>query len=440
MQSNKQLILFVTVFVAVFAFLVTTAPVLAAEKAKALYNFNNAGGGGYYPVAGLIFDKAGNLYGTASFANGSGCGIGCGNVFELMPNGDGTWTQKVLYTFCSLSSCADGENPVAGVIFDTAGNLYGTTAGGGTGTGCGSSGIEPCGTVFELMPNNDGTWSEKVLYSFNNNGKDAYGPEAGLVFDAKGNLYGTTPFGGNYGCTYYMGCGTVFELSPSAGGTWTETVIHRFRFRSKGGLSGLYPYGGVILDANGNLYGATDRGGAYDQGVVYELSHRAGDAWTEKVLHSFGEGKDGLGSAASLIFDAAGNLYGTTVSGGAYGGGVVFQLILATKGHWKEKVLHSFSNNKKDGYSLFAGLILDAAGNLYGTTASGGLYGGGVVFRLTPARTGRWKETELLNLYFLGKYGAYSLAGLTLDSAGNVYGTASQGGTYGWGTVFEVTP
>jgi hypothetical protein len=433
----KQLTQSAAVFFALFGLAALAPyPLFAGSKANVLYNFNDTGGGGYYPVAGLIFDKSGNLYGTTSFANATGCGSGgCGNVFELMPNGDGTWSEKVLYTFCSLNNCADGDNPVAGLTFDAQGNLYGTTGGGGTGTGC----LEGCGTVFELTPNNDGTWNEKVLYSFNNNGKDAYGPEAGVIFDAKGNLYGTTPFGGNYGCVDYGGCGTVFELSPSAGGAWTETVIHRFSQGGKGALNGLYPYGGVTLDANGNLYGETDGGGAYDyQGTVYELVHH-GEVWTEKVVHSFGEGNDGRGAASGVTFDAHGNLYGTTVFGGAYGGGIAFQLRHVTGGKWREQVLHSFSNNK-DGSQLFDALILDASGNVYGTTASGGTYNGGVVFQISPSTKGNWKERTLLDLNFYGTYGCIPLSGLTMDTSGHLYGTGSQGGTYGYGTVFEVTP
>jgi len=431
--TRSAMVLFVVfVFVAL-----VPCPLLAGSTANVLYNFDDIGGVGYYPVGGLILDKAGNLYGTTSFANATGCGAsGCGNIFKLMPNGDGTWTEKVLYTFCSLTNCADGDQPVAALIFDAQGNLYGTTAAGGTGTGC----KQGCGTVFELTPNNDGTWSEKVLYSFSNNGTDGYFPEAAVVFDAKGNLYSTTPFGGNRayrGCEY-QGCGTVFELSPTSGGTWTETIIHRFRFHGKNGLHGLYPYGGVIFDQNGNLYGQTDGGGAYDyQGTVYELVHR-GHVWTEKVLHSFGKGNDGRGAASGLTIDPKGNLYGTTVFGGAYGGGIAFKL-KPMGGRWHEQILHSFSN-KKDGSQLFDALILDASGNVYGTTASGGTYNGGVVFELTPTANGRWKERTLLDLNFNGAYGCIPLDGVTMDSSGHLYGTGNQGGTYGYGTVFEVTP
>jgi uncharacterized repeat protein (TIGR03803 family) len=441
MQSKQKWTEFVTTFVVLLGALIpATSPVFAANKVKVLHNFNNNGSGGFYPLAGLIFDKAGNLYGTTSFANGSGCGTMCGNVFELTPAADGEWLEKVLYTFCSLSGCADGLTPLAGVTFDAAGNIYGTTEAGGSGTGCGAGG---CGTVFELTLLADGTWAEKVLHNFSNNATDGYSPQAAVTFDSDGNLYGTTPWGGRSGCNY-SGCGTVFELSPGTGGTWTETILHRFNPHGKGGLNS---YGGVILDAAKKVYGTTFRGGTYGHGTVYELSHRADGVWTEKVLHSFGKGKDGRGPTNKLIFDSAGNLYSTTYGGGASGrgcGGIgcgtVFELTPATDGTWGEKVLHSFFANGKDGIYPNAGLIFAATGDLYGTANSGGAYDGGVVFRLTPATNGNWKETALLDFNFYAKYGAYPESGLILNSIGNLYGAASQGGAYGYGTVFEVIP
>jgi uncharacterized repeat protein (TIGR03803 family) len=424
--------------VALFALIghltVSSSTLNATPNPKVLWDFSNTGSGGYLPWAGLIMDANGNLYGTNAFAIGQNCpDNGCGNVFELVPNGDGTWTEKVLYTFCSLQNCADGIQPVASLTFGPQGNLYGTTGGGGTGTGC----QKGCGTVFELVPNDDGTWTEKVLYSFNDNGSDAYGPESPVVFDAEDNLYGTTPFGGNYGCEY-MGCGAVYELSPGADGAWTETVIHRFS--RKKSASGMYPYGGVILDASGNLYGETDGGGVYDnQGMVYELVRRE-NGWTEKVLHSFGKGEDGRGGAAGLTFDSNGNLYGTTVSGGAHkGAGVVFRLKSTGNGKWQEELLHSFVY-KTDGGELFNAVILDGSGNVYGVAASGGLYNGGTVFEISRSGKEGWSEKTLLNLDFNGPYGSDPLGGVIIDASGNLYGTANQGGTSGYGTVFEVTP
>ena len=272
-------------------------------------------------------------------------------MFELTPAGGGTWTEKVLYSF---GNGTDGTDPAAGLIFDAAGNLYGTTQTGGTHSG---------GMVFELTPAAGGTWTEKVLYNFG--GTDGDQPAAGLVFDAAGNLYGTTYVGGT------SDKGTVFELTPAGGGTWTEKVLYNFN-----GTSGAIPQAGLIFDAAGNLYSTTFAGGTYNLGTLFELTPAGGGTWTEQVLHSFGNGTDGSGPWAGLIFDAAGNLYGTTRYGGSYGGGTVFRL--NAQG---ETLLYSFSG--ADGKNPIAGLALDAAGNLYGTTYLGGASSQGTAFEIT---------------------------------------------------------
>ena len=223
------------------------------------------------------------------------------------------------------------------------------------------------GTVFELTPAAGGSWTEKVLHNFNYNGTDGAYPEAGLIFDAARNLYGTTLEGG----TYYSG--TVFELTPAAGGGWTETVLHSF---NQNGTDGANPEAGLIFDAAGNLYGTTTAGGTYGGGTLFELTPAAGGTWTEQVLHNFGSGTDGANPEAALILDGAGNLYDTTFAGGSYGGGTVFRF--NAQG---EVLLHSFSGT--DGDNPFAGLILDAAGNLYGTTLNGGTSYYGNVFEIT---------------------------------------------------------
>jgi len=223
---------------------------------------------------------------------------------------------------------------------------------------------------------------EEVLHSFGK-GTDGRFPEAGLIIDSKGNLYGTTGGGGAY--SY----GTVFELTPKAGGRWTEKVLHSFNYNGKDGVD---PYAGLIFDTAGSLYGTTSGGGAYSYGTVFELTPKASGGWTEKVLHSFNEnGNDGYNpQQASLILDAAGNLYGTTPFGGPLGGcsglgcGTVFELTPKAGGLWTEKVLHSFNDNGTDGYDPWAGLILDTAGHLYGTTYFGGASGGGTVFEIKP--------------------------------------------------------
>jgi uncharacterized repeat protein (TIGR03803 family) len=237
-----------------------------------------------------------------------------------MPQAGGFWTEKVLHNFSNTGP--DGAEPVAGVIFDSAGNLYGTTLYGGVNRTHGGY----VGVVFELTPSGGG-WIEKILYSFAQSKYDAAGPWGSLIFDSAGNLYGTTTSGGRY-----FGDGTVFELSPQAGGSWTETILHSF---SDAERDGYHPYCNLIFDSAGNLYGTTSQGGAYGQGsgfvggTVFELTPGSGGNWTERILHSFGNESDGSEPLAGLIFDAAGNLYGTTEFGGGgvgLGTGIAFEI------------------------------------------------------------------------------------------------------------------
>lgn len=380
----------------------------AASKYKTLYKFKG-GNDGRSPTAGLVFDVAGNLY-SATDSGGTDRG---GTVFRLTPSGDGTWTQSVLHSFKK-----DGEDGVhpnhTGLIFDPAGNLYGTTINGGT---------YGDGAVFQLTPNGDGTWTESVLHSFA--ATDGFQPDTGVILDAAGSLYGTTIEGGTYNT------GTVFQLTPNRDGTWTENVLHSFS-----GTDGYYLYAGLIFDSTGNLYGMATQGGAYGFGTIFQLTPNADGTWTENVLHSF-NGTDGNYPFASLIFDPAGNLYGTTMSGGTYEDGAVFQLTPKGDGTWKERVLHSFDG--KDGSRPFAGLILDPAGNLYGTTYSGGAYSAGTIFKLKHTAKGTWKETVLHS--FTNKPAGEPWAGLIFDGLGDLFGTAAGiNGKNNWGSVFEITP
>jgi uncharacterized repeat protein (TIGR03803 family) len=347
-----------------------------------LYSFclvkNCADGGD--PVASLILDQAGGFYGTT----GAGGANGGGAVFKLTPHADGSWTQSVLYSFCSLTNCADGMSSSGSLIFDQVGNLYGTAVGGGS-----ASCVGGCGVVFELIPHSDGSWKEKVLHRFN--GNDGAEPDSGLILDATGNLYGTTGLGGTETCNAPLGCGVVFKLTPNTDGSWKEKVLHRFT-----GNDGTSPVARLILDQAGNLYGTTAFGGNLSQcegngcGVVFELTPNGEGGWREKILHHFAGGSDGRQPYADLIFDQAGNLYGTTYDGGG-DLGVVFKLVPNSNGTWKEKLLHKFVNGIIDaGTRPYAGLIFDAKGNLYGTTTLGGesgycrRNGCGVVFELMP--------------------------------------------------------
>ncbi len=381
--------------------------VTSTVAGQVLHSFTNNGTDGIVPDGGVIFDTAGNLYGT-TWEGGT---HSVGTVYELTPAAGGGWTEKVLHSFNNNGT--DGAFLAAGPIFDTAGNLYSTTTGGGT---------YSKGTVFELTPTAGGGWTEKVLYSFNGNGADGYAPYSGLVFDAAGNLYGTAYYGGTYSR------GTVFELSPQAGGAWTETVLHSFG----NGTDASAPFAGLTFDTAGNLYGTTEIGGASNEGAVFELSPQAGGGWTEKVVYSFANnGTDGTIPKAGVTFDAAGNLYGTTNQGGTHNLGTLFELTPAAGGTWTEQVLHSFGNGT-DGADPYARLIFDTAGNLYGTTYQGGSYGGGTVFRFNA-------QGEVLLQSFSGADGAGPVAGLVFDAAGNLYGTTSAGGASNEGAVFEIT-
>jgi uncharacterized repeat protein (TIGR03803 family) len=398
----------------------------AQHKYKTLHRFTGGADGGS-PAAPLVFDAAGNLYGTTSY----GGAHDRGTVFKLTRSQDGSWTESVLYNFCSLTNCTDGSVPSSGLTFDKAGNLYGETYGGGIGAG----------TVFELTPNLEGSWTEKILDQFNGT-SDGGGPTGGLIFDQRGNLYGTTVGG--------IGFGKVFQLAPNVDGTWTENVLHTF----PGGSWGADPETGVILDRAGNLYGTTYAGGNEDFGVVFHLTSSA-NGWTENVLHDFRDGfRDGENPEAGLIFDQAGNLYGTSADGGnsdqcfTVGCGVVFELSPNADGSWRESVLHHFSGDPDGGWP-FAPVAFDQAGSLYGTTYIGG--GGdhsckaeyepsacGVVFKLVPNSKGGWNETILHR--FQDHPGALPYAGVIFDAAGNLYGTTWGDQSRTFGSVFEIAP
>jgi uncharacterized repeat protein (TIGR03803 family) len=368
----------------------------------------------------LISDAAGNLYGTTS----GGGFFRYGTVFKLTGTGGG-WTESILFNFGR--DYASGHNPTGGLVLDASGNLYGTTETGGD---------YNQGLVLELVQNADGTWTEKVLHSFN--GMDGSRPWATLIFDAAGNLYGTTEMGGAYNG------GTAFELTPTGGGNWSEQVLHSFG----SGADGAYPLAPLVFDAAGNLYGTASYGGQYLGGTAFELSSAIGGGWTEQVLHNFGSGVDGQEPfSGALMFDSAGNLYGTTFTGGTHhtceGGssscGTVYRLTPTRGGTWAEQVLYSFDRSP-DGNFPDSSLVFDAAGNLYGTTffGGGGRYNAGTVFKLTPGGA-NWTEQVLYSFSGLAD-GDNPAAGLLAGGEGNFYGTTQAGGAYGCGTVFEVRP
>jgi uncharacterized repeat protein (TIGR03803 family) len=270
---------------------------------------------------------------------------------------------------------------------------------------------------------------EKFLHSFGVTSTDGVQPRAGLVMDASGNLYGTTSQGGT------GGIGTVFELSPKTGGGWSYKVIHNF---ANNGVDGNYPNGSLIIDASGNLYGTTRQGGFQGLGMVFEMVKSSTGGWTEKVLHAFRDSNDGIAPFAGLVFDSAGNLYGTTEGGGVGNSdGTVFELSPTSSGSWTENILFSFGGTNDANPEC--ALVLDSAGNLYGTTIFGGANGLGSVFELSYS-AGVWSEAVLYSFSNNGTDPVYPFTGLAIDPAGNLYGSGVEGAAFGGGAIFELTP
>jgi uncharacterized repeat protein (TIGR03803 family) len=367
------------------------------------------------PAAPLIADAAGNLYGT-TFGGGA---YGGGCFFEIAQP-YGSWE---IYDF------GEGMNISAALVLGKSGNLYGVAQGGGPYTG---------GVAFELSPSADGGWIKTVLHNFGNV-DDGSSPQSNLIFDDAGNLYGTTVGGGGRNRE-----GTVYRLSPGDGG-WNETILHVFPL-SPSGPDGCAPAGGVVMDREGRLYGNTQVGGAYGDGAVYELSPYEG-GYREKVIYSF-NGHDGLQPSSGLTMDRSGNLYGMTGLGGearacniSVGCGIVFELIKGANGNWSEKVLHAMEGD--DGAGPVGPIVFDPAGNLYAAARAGGIDNMGSVFSLTPTPTGEWRETVLHRFDFQppdDQDGEFPVAGVIFER-GRVLGTTGAGGGItNSGTVFEITP
>jgi hypothetical protein len=382
-------------------------------KETVLHTFTG-GKDGAIAAGGVILDSAGNLYGTASFGGNkklANCRLenvpGCGVVFKLTRDVHGDWKETVLHTF---TGGKDGREPWAGLTFDKAGNLYGTTTRGGD-THCKGRTPYGCGVAFKLTPTAEGPWTESVIHTFETTGTGGYLPYGGLTFDSGGNLYGTAYLGGDnsVSCFGDSGCGVVYELIPRAHGPWKETVLHAFTGGPDGGIPLFY----VTLDSRGNVYGTTIYGGNTTAnnclggdgigvpagcGVVFELTQ---GTWDETVLYAFAGGSDGAFDASPVVFDSSGNLYGNTGNGGDLAGpctfgtennagcGVVFKLTPTSKPPWTESVLYAFTGSA-DGSSPESNLLFDSAGDIFGVTEGGGNtsdcsgFGCGVVFELTP--------------------------------------------------------
>ncbi len=418
MKSTSRLFVASLLFAFTGALFVVTPA--RAQTLTTLHVFTGSPNDGAAPYGALVRDAAGSFYGTTSLGGAHvKCGkFGCGTIFRV----DSTGKETILYNFCSEEKCVDGSVPVAGLIRDDAGNLYGTTEDGGN-PGCSPN--HGCGVVFEF----DTTGKERVLHRFcsEDNCADGSLPYASLIFDPDGNLYGTTASGGAYNA------GAVFRLDR----TGHEIVLYSFT----GGTDGGYPETGLLRDSAGSLYGTTTFGGIVGYGVAFRLA----PSGQETVLHSFcssGNCADGSEPSSSLILDENGNLYGTTSIGGSYacnprhGCGVVFEIDPSGN----ETVLRTFADLAADGAYPAGRLVRNVAGTIYGSTPTGGKgIMGGVVFRLDT--TGR--EAVLHNFCSLSDCAdGESPNILVRDVEGNAYSTTSQGGDPSCycGTVFEISP
>jgi len=417
---------FTRTFLVLFTLVLVALTVVASQSAQAqtfkvLHTFTGGADGGY-PYAGLTMNRAGNLYGTAGGGGNTGgnCGnAGCGTVFKLAHVGSG-WVFTPIYSFTGGN---DGSTPEAGVVFGPDGSLYGTT---------GYGGQYGNGIVFNLKPSPTACkaalcpWTETVLYSFP--AGDSPLPLGDVVFDQVGNLYGSTLRGGS-GCVY--GCGTVYKLTSSRG-AWTLSAVYDFQ----GTTDGAGPYG-VTLDNAGNLYGAADDGGAYNEGTVFQLT-TSGSGFIENTLHAF-KYSEGIFPESGLILDGSGNLYGSTTGGGD-SSGTIFEMTPSDNG-WSYMVLYKFA--LKYGAPLDAPLAIDTAGNLFGTVNRGS--NGGAIFKLSPG-SGGWTFTSLYE-FSGGSDGGGPLGNVAFDASANLYGTTEYGGTKGGvcdpngcGVVWEITP
>ena len=356
-----------------------------AQTFNIIHDFGVMNGDGWRPYAGVTLDKSGNLYGTTQWGgyHGGACdGAGCGIVFKLSPNQDGTWSEGVLHRF----QASDGAGPSTSVVLDSHGNVYGTTASIGGGYG----------TVFQLTPQAGGGWTLTTLHAFTGSwdgGYDYNHPDGGLALSDAGHLYGATQA---YGIHNF---GVIFNLGRISALSWYELLAHAF----SGGSDGGSPRAAPTVGPDGNVYGTTFDGGSNGAGTVYRVTpNKRNFGWTETVLYSFqgapyGAGNDGANPWGPVIFDEIGNLYGTTGWGGPAAAGSVFELSPNPDGSWTETVLYSFKGNS-DGETPTGPLGIDQAGNLYGATLVGGQASNGTIYRLVATPTGEWNKTILHSL------------------------------------------
>jgi uncharacterized repeat protein (TIGR03803 family) len=414
--------------------LALTMQVFAADNVTVLHMFTG-GADGSYPDGALVADAAGNLYGTTQI----GGPYGAGTVFELSPLQNGAWQFTLLYAF---TGGTDGGNPLGGLVFDAAGNAYSTVSSGGE-NGLGAVfEISP-----SAEPGSGKRWEERVLYSFQG-GSDGAVPFGNVIFDVAGNLYGATSIGGtsHIGCPPTKGCGTVFELAPTRTGPWKERIIHRFADAFGDGATpraGLVFDAAGNLYGTTYQGGDNEVCGGSGCGTVFEMSPAAGDHWKFDTLIDFNATNGALVSGPITI-GPDGALYGTTMYGGANNDGTIFSFTQQT-GAWQFASIYSFNN--LDGLQPAGNIVLDEAGNIYGATYEGGANDWGSIFEVVPGANG-WSENLLYSFVVSGThYGANPLGGVMRDSAGNLYLTTNQGGNLndcqpnsGCGAVIKFTP
>ena len=386
-----------------------------ATTTNLLYSFGGDEDGEYVD-SDLVVDSAGNIYGTSV----QGGTFGTGTVWELSPSASG-WVHTVLYSF---TGGADGGQPYKGVTLDAEENLYGTAVVGGSGGVCAEDG---CGVVYKLTHSSAG-WTQSVIYNFTG-GNDGYGPGSGVTFDNRGNMYGTTPVGGA------KGYGTIWQLKPQANGRWQFRLVHTFTGGADGGTGSA---GRFLIDKVGNLYNVATVGGIYGSGTAYELTPAANSQWKFTLLYAFKGQPDAGFPYGGLAMDTRGNLYGTTYYDGANDLGSVYRLSRQS-GVWRESVLYSFKGGA-DGSSSISNLVFDAAGNMYGTTSEGGAgCSCGVIFKMTPGTNGKW--TESIAYRFQGQPDpGFAYNGMVVDSKGNFYGATVHGGSGNEGAIYQFTP
>lgn len=417
-------------------FLLTLAIPSHAAVSTHEYHFRGAPDGSEADGA-LLSDGAGTFYGTTSAGGLRTCGFSsvCGTVFKLTVAANGSLTETIIYKFRGGN---DGAGPEGPLMLDSAGNIYGTTITGGNTEVCNGEG---CGTVFKLSPNSDGTFSESIVHVFLGS-TDAAQPGFGVIMDSAGNLYGAAGGGCIEECN-----GVIFKLAPNSSGTYTESILYTFL----GGTDGGFPQG-LVLDRAGNLLGTSASGGNIcDCGTVFELSPSGNGTWQKNVLYSFNDGLDGGSPSSGVIFDSTGNLYGETFDGGSFacpqsGCGVVYRLTPDSNG-WKFGVIYTFNGlNGSKGAQPSGGLTIDTAGNLYGTTSNGGNLtcnngnGCGTVFKLAPQSGNTFSFSKVFQ--FDGGSGSFPDTGVIVDTSGNFFGSTFSGGTAACncGVAFEITP